>query len=446
MQSAIYNGLTRQNSWVTRETKYSCPSGNCTWDIFQSLAVCSACVDRTDRLLRSSFLGSQPMQQELFRTSNRTNYHLTEYWIPDVLRLNNEDGVQSTTLMSANGTATRNESLYFGSKDTFIWSMSFINVTDPEALWPNSPVAAVECGLRYCVNSYNSMIKNGSLIETFDPAPSTISPDSWQMIREGATEEGLKNRPTEGLAAPESVRVLRTDLQLGAGFNLTQGVVASISSLLRSVFLSGNRTPALVVKYDDPFYLPEVMQTLYQSQDLNATFATLAKSMTNCMRQDSDGNLVANGKLGTFHSLIQVHWGFFVLPAIMVLASAVFFALVIYYTHKTGIAILCSHVLPSVAFGRTVGPLFDHVRLPREMEEVAKSQKVQFSGSTKNSNSPEALSSREDDDDLEMASSQGGPQTQNHTPDEAMRIDPPSIIEPLVEEEADVQVHRAHTL
>lgn len=407
MQSAIYNGLTRQNSWVTQEPKYNCPSGNCTWDIFQSLAVCSACIDRTDRLLRSSFLGSQTMQQELIRSSNRTNYNLTEYWIPNVLRLNNEDGVQSTTLMSAVGTNYRNESLYFGSKDTLIWSMTFINVTNTEALWPSSPVTAVECGLWYCVNSYRSMIRNGNLTETFDPAPSTISPDSWQMIPEGAAEEGLENRPSEGLGAKEATYVPRTDLQLGAGFNLSQGVVVSISNFIHTALIGGSTAVnAFVAKYGDPWYQPQAMQTLYKSQDLNATFATLAKSMTNCIRQDSDGSLVANSKLGTSHSLIQVHWGFLVLPIIMVLANAVFLVLVIYYTHTTGIAVMCSHVLPSVALGRRVGPFFDHVRLPSQMEEVAKSQKVQFSGSTKSNNSPEAGNSPEDDD-VEMASAEG---------------------------------------
>lgn len=52
MTSAVLSGLTQSDTVVAQQTKHNCPSGNCTWDTFQSLAVCSACTDLTNRLNR----------------------------------------------------------------------------------------------------------------------------------------------------------------------------------------------------------------------------------------------------------------------------------------------------------------------------------------------------------------------------------------------------------
>lgn len=53
MTSAILSGLWQSDILVAQQTKHSCPSGNCTWDTFQSLTICSACIDLTDRLTKN---------------------------------------------------------------------------------------------------------------------------------------------------------------------------------------------------------------------------------------------------------------------------------------------------------------------------------------------------------------------------------------------------------
>ena len=186
MESAVSFGLNRPDTLVAQQTKYQCPSGNCTWDTFQSLAVCSACNDLTHRLTRGDFRLNNTDCRGIPYTCNGTEYRL-----PNGLTLKNLDGYRAAVLLTDFGTDNESYSISFGSKDTLIWSMPMIRIVDPEALWPSSPVTAAECGLWYCVKSYSSMVKDGSLIELSSPAPSERSRSPWQ---ESDTEVRLHYR------------------------------------------------------------------------------------------------------------------------------------------------------------------------------------------------------------------------------------------------------------
>lgn len=392
MTSAVFFGLTQPDTPVARQTKYQCPSGDCTWDTYQSLAVCSGCTDLTDRLNRIS------------RSDPESNRNETVYELPNSLVLRNWDIAPSFVLTAGFGTGNASQSVAFGAKDTLIWSMTLIRVVDPGVLWPNSPVTAAECGLWYCVKNYSSTVKDSNLIELSSPAPSTRLRNSWQFVpSDGADSSGSQAPDTLTVDNnPFSYKML-TDLQLGAGFNVSQAAIYGISNLMETTFTEnlgsdmpfesndydgsessynvGNGGNAVVTNSDKLNYHPPVMQNLHQSQDLNATFATLAKSMTNCIRENSDDNVVAIGKVGTVHPVIQVRWEFLILPFILILANAIFLAMVIYYTHMSGLAVLCSGALATLGLGESIGSdifNFNKVRLRSRMEEAAKYQQVRL--------------------------------------------------------------------
>lgn len=237
------------------------------------------------------------------------------------------------------GTNNGSQSITFSSKDTLIWSMTMIRVLNPEAPWPSSPVIAAECGLWYCVKNYDSMVKDGNLIEVESPAPSMKSNNSWHLFGypSSGVESQVKN--TETLSFGISSVYHLTDLQLDDRFNVSQPAVYGISSFMNTTFTQANYQN--IIKDERPFlafhcstdgysdYSNSVldkginayfghgndstintstgMPFLYNSQDLNATFATLAKSMTNSIRENSDGNLVMIGKTGILHVVYRIH-------------------------------------------------------------------------------------------------------------------------------------------
>ena len=405
MTSAVLSGLWQSDTLVAQQTKHSCPSGNCTWDTFQSLAVCSACIDLTDRLSRN-------IVSYIPTCDGGGSFNLTVYRLPNGVGLTNLwKGKPPVAWMVGFGTANGSQSISFGSKDTLIWSMTMIRILEPEAKWPSSSVTAAECGLWYCVNSYDSEVKDGNLREVVSSAPSTRSHNSWQWSTHLWESYWNDFNLQENSKGPETLSYGKfsienvTDLQLGDGFNVSQEAVYGISNFMNTTFTRspddddltgaenamnncflGNSTSVLVqgintfFGHDDDheIHTSTAMPFLYHSQDLNATFATLAKSMTNSIRENSDENLVMTGKAGTLHVVYQVHWEYLILPIFLVFANAVFLVIVIYHTRKSGLAVLCTGAVPTVGLGGSIGPIFNEVRLRSRMEEAAKLQQVRF--------------------------------------------------------------------
>lgn len=192
MKSAIYFGLTRPDTTVAQLTDYTCPSGNCTWDPFQSLAVCSACTDLSDRLDRLDLYESTDGDgsvcfadvKDVKDVKDFGDHRYTEYRLPNALGLQGSNYYGSSPAMIGSGTNNKSYSISLGSKDTLIWSITLIRIADPKTKWPNSSVTAAECGLWYCVRNYSSKVENGKLIEVSSHASSTRSPaDFWQNGR-----------------------------------------------------------------------------------------------------------------------------------------------------------------------------------------------------------------------------------------------------------------------
>lgn len=57
MPMAIQLGLSRTFSSAQQTASFSCATGNCTWPIFTSIAVCSRCNDVTDHLKKETTTG-----------------------------------------------------------------------------------------------------------------------------------------------------------------------------------------------------------------------------------------------------------------------------------------------------------------------------------------------------------------------------------------------------
>lgn len=377
MKPAVFYGLSQPDSLISQQTQRSCPSGNCTWDIFKSLAVCSRCNDITNKIEKKDPRTNFPLTEYLDTANPEAiAQHVTEYRLP-----NGRTG-DSSVLMTAYGTGNETESISFSSYHALIWSMTMINFTLKEERTASVSVSAIECGLWYCVNRYKSVVKDGNLIETIESAPSKREPDSWQPFL-GSMDSGLfPSQPNTLNYDRISSWARRTDLKLGEGFNLSQAAIDSITDLMYAYFTSPVRQDginACVLAFNSATYKPTAMQMLYNSQNLEATFASLAKSMTNNIRQNSDNNTVANGKEGKYMVLIRVRGWFLTLPVILVFGGAAFFVIVLHYTHNSKIAVWGTNALPIVALGGKIWPVFDYNDMrASKMEEYAKRQLVQF--------------------------------------------------------------------
>ena len=102
---------------MARQTKFNCPSGNCTWDSFPSLTICSACNDLTHQLTKVN----SPISGAFCQTAMESIlYNYTMYRLPNGLGLRNRDDDQPDDLMIGLETGYQSKSISFGSTDTLI--------------------------------------------------------------------------------------------------------------------------------------------------------------------------------------------------------------------------------------------------------------------------------------------------------------------------------------
>lgn len=435
MQSAILYGLDQPLQNVVAQGAFTCPTGNCTWPPFESLAVCSRCTDLTDSLERLTTDGGLYASLETdngaasvtrdggtaFRLANGLYIDNQNGWAYGAVNEGASDDIFGAVMMTVFGTGNASESVSMGGLlDSLIWSASMIRVgpdpTNASAVWPDLPRSATECAVFYCVNRYETAVVNGTLRETSVQVPNvTRLRDSWQVEGENA---GLVNETIrDSLIFNSYFSVLpRTDLTLqspatGDKFNVSQAGVDSLSAHFQSAFASTLRTLNVTQpeeKDDDAtaavwgrlngFYMnssqvqysPGVMQGLFASADLGATFASMAASMSNAVRttradaddeEDDNDTGGVGGSRGDLVTFYRIAWPWISLHCLVVAAGAVFLVVTVWENQegrrRGGAApVWKSSSLAVMSRGAAVREVLEGAQRLRHMEEKAKTTRV----------------------------------------------------------------------
>lgn len=233
MEAAILNGLAQPKDTVQQQVRVVCPTGNCTWEKFETLGVCHRCADLTDDLEVVEGFGDffnyffnyyeKPEDERPFFPENVTamtlpnGHFLANVNECDMYELNVDSpcywnspriGNLPSQLypMTAYGTGNPNRTNSFKDVDTLIWSMSVIHIDEKERerlsdewenphelgevvdwlkenpwnYWPNNPVRASECAVYYCVKEIESRFEGNVLNETWKEGENVIrTPDSF---------------------------------------------------------------------------------------------------------------------------------------------------------------------------------------------------------------------------------------------------------------------------
>jgi Protein of unknown function (DUF3176) len=186
MKSAIYDGVFYANASVTgAAVSANCPTGNCTFPDYASMAICSQCHDIT--LLITSvcipanfgikILGNCTMQATL----------------PNGLRMRNGIGEQVTNSfhlnylnMSTNSTLKKDDAMNIRSLvnvTMLISNVKVAKVPDYELLYRNT--MAFDCIFHLCVQKYAGEVSKGFFSEVVtdefigDEAPYNGEPCGW---------------------------------------------------------------------------------------------------------------------------------------------------------------------------------------------------------------------------------------------------------------------------
>lgn len=163
MQAAIVNGLVESYDKVLQTTSMTCTSGNCTWDAFESLAVCSICNNLGDHI--STYNQSIDLTidhsdglREVFTATG------TIYQLPNDIFLSNDNGSYLLSMVTF-GTVNASQTMTLQDSDSLIWGMTILKIDSQRDNSTNIKVLALECGLIYCVNLYEPVVRNNAFYE-----------------------------------------------------------------------------------------------------------------------------------------------------------------------------------------------------------------------------------------------------------------------------------------
>lgn len=369
----MFYGLTHSVEDAVREAPFQCPTGNCTWDPFESLAVCSRCNNLSNMVQKRAVENDEIWgnDQIIFELPN--GLALDALWTV-------KNG--SRVWMNSWGTTNASETVSLQDENRLIWSMTILRWKDGFQ-WPNATVEAVECGLHYCGLQYTPSVRAGTLHEKEEPASNdTRAEDSWKPRGRYGYLDLSKAGLLESLAyvnGPASWG--RTDLKLGESFNISQGAVHSISSFFQNTF--STRDPRRLA-YDDGEdikyngfaqlrgqYKPSAMQAFMEIPDLTVPFQAVARSMSNVIRSSTEGVSVEHGRMVVSKTHYIVQWQWIILHCAFVLSGAAFLFLTMHKSKEAGAPVWTSNAIAALAVGGHVSNDLLDANTIKELEKRA---------------------------------------------------------------------------
>ncbi|KAJ3548172.1 hypothetical protein NM208_g1135 [Fusarium decemcellulare] len=424
MEYAAQLSYANSRAGFQQQAVYNCPSADCDFKIFESLAVCSRCHDVSSSLHRRV-----RNKRSLIIDERHDTWHKTEYYLPNGLYLHNRDVKGDDPEMEkrlANvyltmfGTGDPKRTVAMKKIETLIWDQSIIKVDAKyEAKtfqWPGTKVTAQECALYYCVKSYTSSVRNATLEENSSEVERCKRiPDSWQIhpaFLPAFEAADLPEWTKDYLAYdPWLSSMMRFDLELGdpeassPRWNVSWEAVFSTSLLMKDIFTTcqtgGNNCskedvgwnwepPSGVMMIDctscfasvqeDYVSVPEVAFRLWEEHNLDSFFTKLAEMMSTAIRNGADDNQNATGTALFTRTVYSVAWPWIALHCIATVGTLVFLIVTVASTAKAKLPAWKSSELAIFAQAAATERIFTGDETHKELEKKAKVASVVLLG------------------------------------------------------------------
>ncbi|KAI7969247.1 hypothetical protein EIK77_000038 [Talaromyces pinophilus] len=294
--AAIYNGMFSQ---TISPVPVFCSTGNCTWPVVPTLAVCSACT----------------RQNYTISCDNTTSF--CNYTLPTgtSAKIQTPAGIGGLVFQVTSSQGH----IYNASSTTIPYIANFDIMGAPylSEQWTN--VTAFECALWYCVQAYNITMNNSRQTQSPAKSWSTISPSDDSSDSDNLT---FTNIPSDFNIAP--------DAQFVVGELTVNAVKTALIGYLNGTVYGGTA--------NEESYSSDFMQAIWNSTShIDTWISNLALSMTNDMLQTepaSSSTLYA-GTVYRYTGFIQVRWAWLTFPIVIVLGSVGFLVLSMIQTRRS---------------------------------------------------------------------------------------------------------------
>ena len=324
--SSVWNGFQNTSTFRNDAIGTECITGNCTWPVFTSAAVCSSCEDVSRDIIRREFRGRNGTNIPSYANFYKGDY--VKFELP-YANIRNYRGILNTTspeytptYVTANTTVHSNHTVGFQHFDTLL--MAFVVMRAPREYlkglmrWEDAKPSATECALYLCANAYETKSENNLVTERIL--------DTWMQKTPGSYDASTTSQHYELDAARAWIdslgntlydaKIDHTDLQLHIPYKESQHLPMQIQrefnvshafiysamdflldyskewlNLLNPDSIHGD-TPAQETwgMMGFPSWHASqsaVMEALTNSTNLTITFENVARSITNQIRNSS---------------------------------------------------------------------------------------------------------------------------------------------------------------
>ncbi|KAK8043423.1 hypothetical protein PG993_005853 [Apiospora rasikravindrae] len=359
LAAAVYRGFYANDP--RDAVSFTCSTGNCTWSVFPSLSVCSACNDVSDQVKVSGQDGAN------LGTIRIKGFDLVGHWTTHALpyvnitnlaefsgvgmvgrRAQFDPMAMTSAYTVAKSLDNPGNTLTFGALDTMITAVGLLRAEPAFANhskgWNETRVTTTECALYFCTTAYRSEVSGGKLQEEVvaswsERVPGSYTPAASEKL-DNVTWSAYEEHINRSLSTGDAFYTF-DDLQLRIPpseaekhslpadaprlFNVTQNTIGSI-------------LPFLAAFFGDPLVYGEsdlgslISQTLHESADPSATFARAAATMSNWLRDNSGVTRPGDQKEWVLH--IRVRWPYVTLPGLVVLLGCGFVFLSVWETRR----------------------------------------------------------------------------------------------------------------
>ncbi|ROV93641.1 hypothetical protein VMCG_08100 [Cytospora schulzeri] len=334
-KAAVYNGLFMENNRPWTSLPVNCQTGNCTWEPFDTLAVCNTCVDMTPYMVKSC--------------ANTTN---------DDCGWKTMDGKAMLNMNEVFSMTSQFESQDGGDPWSTIMKLTFMGTESSTSVAGNVEPWARQCTLSACVQTITSQIVNGNLVEnvTHIVTNDTVATNSGKGIvlepviitSDASTSSNATSSPTSYLLSAEAMLGMQSWFsQLFASgsasrsdsaFNKTIGVNLTVGISSGSTFFDTDIVQGFYWNY---YQYPTGLDMLME--DLSVSLTVAFRSMV--------GQEPVNGIALTATSFVHVRWGFVTPLILAIVLTAGFLSTAMYRNRRCGAQLWKSSTLAVLFHG-----------------------------------------------------------------------------------------------
>ncbi|KPI45566.1 uncharacterized protein AB675_257 [Cyphellophora attinorum] len=330
MRAAYYNALYGfPTSGSLPNPPFTCPSGNCTWDPFVSLAVCSECRDIGELVQRvewtsfSTYANISYVTWALPNEYNNLNISITVDTQYANLTNRFSDGIMNVTSIWSQPGGDR-----FPLEGSFM-AIALLNGSAANPL----EVTALDCSLRVCLNEIRAQTHNGEYTETRTEIEKTVAQEissnyAWGYVPKDPRWEG-------SIFMVLGFFVYELQTMIGNMFNGTA---------------YDNRNHSL--KGGTLAFESDVMLSLWEGGNLAAHLEYITRSISIHMReQNSPGADFAIGSSHTTEAYYTVRWLWLILPSAVVVLVATFSLVLMVESRRTRASLWKNSMLATLFHG-----------------------------------------------------------------------------------------------